>query len=107
NLLLDLDILVVTLTFSLHDSLPIALQTARRYRSVSARRTTPRAVTPSFRPARSPGSRTSRPRPTCCPSCSRRRSRPTPRRTRSRSEEHTSELQSRDNLVCRLLLEKK
>ena len=25
----------------------------------------------------------------------------------SRSEEHTSELQSRENLVCRLLLEKK
>src|SRR6266511_5850100 len=29
-----------------------------------------------------------------------------PRRNR-RSEEHTSELQSRENLVCRLLLEKK
>src|SRR5690606_41892212 len=28
-------------------------------------------------------------------------------RTNSRSEEHTSELQSRENLVCRLLLEKK
>src|SRR5436309_8450655 len=28
-------------------------------------------------------------------------------RHRSRSEEHTSELQSRENLVCRLLLEKK
>src|SRR5690606_41438793 len=27
--------------------------------------------------------------------------------TQSRSEEHTSELQSRENLVCRLLLEKK
>src|SRR5207302_4657903 len=27
--------------------------------------------------------------------------------TYSRSEEHTSELQSRENLVCRLLLEKK
>src|SRR5438874_13175372 len=36
---------------------------------------------------------------------------PTPRRSprgqRSRSEEHTSELQSRRDLVCRLLLEKK
>src|SRR5436309_7623444 len=30
-----------------------------------------------------------------------------PRPMRSRSEEHTSELQSRENLVCRLLLEKK
>src|SRR5690606_40942384 len=29
------------------------------------------------------------------------------RRTDRRSEEHTSELQSRENLVCRLLLEKK
>src|SRR5258708_15286243 len=29
------------------------------------------------------------------------------RRTESRSEEHTSELQSPDHLVCRLLLEKK
>src|SRR5690606_40275072 len=28
-------------------------------------------------------------------------------RPRGRSEEHTSELQSRENLVCRLLLEKK
>src|SRR5436309_9957713 len=28
-------------------------------------------------------------------------------RPRRRSEEHTSELQSRENLVCRLLLEKK
>src|SRR5690606_28327304 len=28
-------------------------------------------------------------------------------RIRMRSEEHTSELQSRENLVCRLLLEKK
>src|SRR5690606_41490284 len=28
-------------------------------------------------------------------------------KTKTRSEEHTSELQSRENLVCRLLLEKK
>src|SRR2546422_7773388 len=52
--------------------------------------------------------------------CSRASSRPSARRTRSterwntvlsgrekRSEEHTSELQSRLHLVCRLLLEKK
>src|SRR5215217_8825496 len=31
----------------------------------------------------------------------------TPRRSQRRSEEHTSELQSRQYLVCRLLLEKK
>src|SRR5690606_40451083 len=35
-----------------------------------------------------------------------RRHEPVPR-DRMRSEEHTSELQSRENLVCRLLLEKK
>src|SRR5688572_31035072 len=32
---------------------------------------------------------------------------PVPSRTGLRSEEHTSELQSQSNLVCRLLLEKK
>src|SRR5690606_41860860 len=32
---------------------------------------------------------------------------PVVRRATRRSEEHTSELQSRENLVCRLLLEKK
>src|SRR5436309_16100058 len=35
------------------------------------------------------------------------RARPAAPRSSSRSEEHTSELQSRENLVCRLLLEKK
>src|SRR5215510_15959647 len=38
--------------------------------------------------------------------CSSRSSRRPPR-SRARSEEHTSELQSRGHLVCRLLLEKK
>src|SRR5437868_10145165 len=33
--------------------------------------------------------------------------RPHPRKQKRRSEEHTSELQSRFDLVCRLLLEKK
>src|SRR5256886_8490545 len=38
----------------------------------------------------------------------RKRHRPNPRRHHEwRSEEHTSELQSQSNLVCRLLLEKK
>src|SRR5690606_41723075 len=35
-----------------------------------------------------------------------RSARAVPRPIRERSEEHTSELQSRENLVCRLLLEK-
>src|SRR5690606_41981441 len=38
----------------------------------------------------------------CAPEAHCRRCRPA-----GRSEEHTSELQSRENLVCRLLLEKK
>src|SRR5690242_21348762 len=48
-----------------------------------------------------------------CASCSRRKPRGPRRRTwgssrpSRRSEEHTSELQSHVNLVCRLLLEKK
>src|SRR5207253_10613080 len=37
----------------------------------------------------------------------RRERRPGDRTERARSEEHTSELQSRGHLVCRLLLEKK
>src|SRR2546422_7435283 len=39
--------------------------------------------------------------------CAPPRGRPTPRHANVRSEEHTSELQSRLHLVCRLLLEKK
>src|SRR5690606_41278551 len=44
-------------------------------------------------------------RPACHPRSPKKTSRKTP--TANRSEEHTSELQSRENLVCRLLLEKK
>src|SRR2546430_9524171 len=40
-------------------------------------------------------------------SCSGRNSGATARTKESRSEEHTSELQSQSNIVCRLLLEKK
>src|SRR3712207_9004870 len=62
-----------------------------------------------FRPASQSGSVAQRDRPV------RRLARSTPDRQRSttlrirkeRSEEHTSELQSRQYLVCRLLLEKK
>src|SRR2546427_8087816 len=39
--------------------------------------------------------------------CARSRSRSSGTDSRGRSEEHTSELQSQSNLVCRLLLEKK
>src|SRR5216683_8375462 len=65
-------------TLSLHDALPISARNSRRAPwSWPARRAAPP-------PARS------------ATGCSTRR-----------SEEHTSELQSRSDLVCRLLLEKK
>src|SRR5206468_12188652 len=81
---------------SLHDALPISASTS---------------ITPGSPPA---GGRSRRCR--SCPASysstgarsptSRCRRAPIPRATR-RSEEHTSELQSRSDLVCRLLLEKK
>src|SRR5207249_8202086 len=51
-------------------------------------------------PPRTPGARSGNTRPGRRPARS-------PGRRRTRSEEHTSELQSRFDLVCRLLLEKK
>src|SRR3954466_16434022 len=67
-------------TLSLHDALPIWAARPRR-----------------SRPRRPPRAGRSGPRrsPARCGRCA------------GRSEEHTSELQSHDNLVCRLLLEKK
>src|SRR3712207_7796069 len=80
-------------TLSLHDALPIWSQDATGYLSYS------------FRGA-STGTRRERPR-----RCSTMRVRGRASSSRaggtSRSEEHTSELQSRQYLVCRLLLEKK
>src|SRR3712207_7175504 len=85
-------------TLSLHDALPIC---RRR------RRTSPRARSSGGR-ARPCARRTCPPTPCSTPGAAgaARRWR---RRCggRCRSEEHTSELQSRQYLVCRLLLEKK
>src|SRR5438552_12724180 len=79
------------LPLSLHDALPI-----------SPRRSCTRACggsssVPSIRAPVAPAAS-----PTCSRCCRRHR-----RADRRRSEEHTSELQSPDHLVCRLLLEKK
>src|SRR5438132_9096202 len=79
-------------TLSLHDALPIFRAGARRgQRGAQGRapphRTRHRAVGGEGRRAR------------------RRARRPSP--PTARSEEHTSELQSHSDLVCRLLLEKK
>src|SRR3712207_7932284 len=83
-------------TLSLHDALPIFAVTGRRR--------------PLFRRQRL---RRLRHAPLVRRDAARRRGparqshRALGRRSRERSEEHTSELQSRQYLVCRLLLEKK
>src|SRR5206468_12846273 len=84
-------------TLSLHDALPIS---ARRW---SGSRTTGSSGPDPGR-AGSRLARRGRARRRC--RRSRRETRSSPDRT-IRSEEHTSELQSRSDLVCRLLLEKK
>src|SRR2546430_8518699 len=74
-------------TLSLHDALPISSQTGRQYCAVDS-------ITTS-----------STWRSTSQPASARRSAGLVP--TLWRSEEHTSELQSQSNIVCRLLLEKK
>src|SRR3712207_6975558 len=84
-------------TLSLHDALPIC--EARRIGGDGGRRARPlphrRQERPLPQPALGRAAAARRRR-------ARRHPRPAPR-----SEEHTSELQSRQYLVCRLLLEKK
>src|SRR5438477_8264192 len=66
-------------TLSLHDALPISLIRARKKSLPGRCRSSQRVISPDISRSRSD----------------------------DRSEEHTSELQSHVNLVCRLLLEKK
>src|SRR3712207_7060767 len=74
-------------TLSLHDALPISIEApTRRARWSASRGPARRSSTTGHRPARRDRAWS---------------------RCRARSEEHTSELQSRQYLVCRLLLEKK
>src|SRR5690606_39834655 len=87
--------------------LPINRQTLRPPCRISRRSPFVRA---KFAPKKaSTPSRSSPLRASCSVTPPRRRpGSPRPKRaTSTRSEEHTSELQSRENLVCRLLLEKK
>src|SRR5690606_41411858 len=88
-------------TLSLHDALPISRDQPGRVRAGGVR---PRVPLRLARDPRQGGA-----------DAARARVRQPPQRVRAlldaqpgdRSEEHTSELQSRENLVCRLLLEKK
>src|SRR5207249_12085883 len=91
-------------TLSLHDALPISHQRGggqklliHGIRNHPARR----------RPPGAPSPRCARASPTRGARRSGDRDRSGRRSVRWRSEEHTSELQSRFDLVCRLLLEKK
>src|SRR5205807_9801929 len=82
-------------TLSLHDALPICIPPDHRGRRAGADRS--RASCRRKTPARWPSA----------PAGAARSPRPPASAPPSRSEEHTSELQSPCNLVCRLLLEKK
>src|SRR5207249_9896815 len=86
-------------TLSLHDALPISLAAASRASTPTASMPVARGC--ATRPCSS--SRYADGVPHCSNSPSARTFCDGP----SRSEEHTSELQSRFDLVCRLLLEKK
>src|SRR5206468_8750444 len=84
-------------TLSLHDALPISRGSSFKNLAASLpRKSWPCAWTSPSRKSAAPAKLLRLPSP------SRRQS-----AKRKRSEEHTSELQSRSDLVCRLLLEKK
>src|SRR5690606_41041521 len=89
-------------SLSLHDALPISWpRRGRAAAPCSGPRDHPAARrSPRPRPRRSVRGRSARASPGPPPPP------PSSRRRRGRSEEHTSELQSRENLVCRLLLDK-
>src|SRR3712207_7110123 len=83
-------------TLSLHDALPISSHAA-----------SPRSGDGRDRPGHGCPRRRPAPRRGIRPRVARAPRRPRGARPPRRSEEHTSELQSRQYLVCRLLLEKK
>src|SRR5690242_21303806 len=82
-------------TLSLHDALPISMKSRQAGRRLGGRRPAGARCEPGRSGGSTGGHRPRQPsgRLGPCPV--------------SRSEEHTSELQSHVNLVCRLLLEKK
>src|SRR5690606_41771365 len=87
-------------TLSLHDALPICSSSCSASSTgASPARRQPAGTSSERRSRFSPGTRARR--------FTRKSAFTSARRSTARSEEHTSELQSRENLVCRLLLEKK
>src|SRR3989475_8476321 len=88
------------------DGMPALLTSAASGAPASARVTSSRARAMLAVSVTSISTGTTRAASSGAQSCSRRTV-PNTRKPRARSEEHTSELQSQSNLVCRLLLEKK
>src|SRR5690606_42034515 len=82
-------------TLSLHDALPILIHTPLAPTSNPPLTSLPNPSPSGTWP------------PAGCSFAIRRTTRASAAWSTKRSEEHTSELQSRENLVCRLLLEKK
>src|SRR5439155_25592718 len=94
----------VIYTLSLHDALPISRG------NLPASRGAARSLSDSRRgrlSERGGGAADPRAAPRAAPGRGRGGRGRVPRRSPPRSEEHTSELQSRGHLVCRLLLAKK
>src|SRR5690606_40988466 len=91
-------------TLSLHDALPISARRGRGIPPAPGLRGRLAATAGTAGQTTRPGRRRGQ-RDRCPPG--RLVARPSGSRRSARSEEHTSELQSRENLVCRLLLEKK
>src|SRR2546430_15906650 len=89
-------------TLSLHDALPISTRFAATICSIRSARTLASASRSASRSRSSRIARLSASSESKSPT-----SRGMPSARPTRSEEHTSELQSQSNLVCRLLLEKK
>src|SRR5690606_41890611 len=95
-----------TYTLSLHDALPIFPRSSTASDPVANPAMLPSA--PAIRPRHThPGAVRPRDSPMASRIMPSRKAMPDICRGAARSEEHTSELQSRENLVCRLLLEKK
>src|SRR5688572_31360877 len=78
-------------TLSLHDALPISTSSTRQFLASSSRKSV--LIWPR--------------KPSDLQSCAAGIPKTAAMGSPTRSEEHTSELQSQSNLVCRLLLEKK
>src|SRR5690606_42148503 len=89
-------------SLSLHDALPISCFRCHR-RNGRCSGATQRRRSPSFRCSDARWPEVRRSAMTRSPWASKEIR---PRSNKARSEEHTSELQSRENLVCRLLLQK-